>query len=366
MGKRRVPLPAAGAGEKRTGRRALAGLLALLLAALLGGCTSREPEAPQQTPAVEENTAPPAAETPEPAAEEAAPDGGGTITFTEDGVQIDGTGASAIADGVRISTGGSYTVTGGNRRGAISVFAPGRHVQIILNSASLYSGNDSPLSIVSAGDVELVLAAGTENSVESRAEDDGAVHSEAPLTISGEGTLSANNPKSVGILVRNNLTIAGGRLILTALEDGIRLSSGALAVTGGSVYLNAQINGINAQRNMDVSGGTVFSFGGNQNNGSGLLLGGALNVTGGSITAAGAFPPKAPAPGQPSVSFEFPKQTSGTTFAVTDAAGAAVTTLEVPGESRALFYSGPGLQPETEYTLTADGTPVVSAFSTGA
>lgn len=343
-------------------KRVLICLLAVLAATVwLSGCSSPRP-APAATEAPE--TASPETTAPESAAPtpEEVPDGAATITFGADGAAIDGTGAHIVGDGVRIDTGGSYTLTGDNGHATVSVFAPGKHVQIVMNTAALYNGNGPALEFSSAGSVELVLADGTENRIETRFDEDGALHSEAPLTISGGGTLTLASPSGNAMLVRNNLTIAGGSLMLSALLDGIRLSGGVFTMNGGRLFINAQTNGINAQRDIVIAGGSVFSFGGVQNNGNGFLAGGQLTIQGGSVVGAGSFAKKSAGP-QAGVTFEFPKQAAGSSFTVSDGAS-SLASFEVPGASRALLYSDPQVQSGAEYSLTVDSNVIATAAGT--
>lgn len=293
----------------------------------------------------------------EPASTEAA-DGGGTIVFSEDGVQIDGTGASLVADSVRISTGGSYRVTGGNGHATVSVFAPGKSVQIILDGATLYNGNGPALSFDSAAAAELVVS-GAESTIDSRAADEGALRSEAPLTITGDSTVLVTNAAGSAILVRNDLNIAGGHLLLTAPVDGIQGSGGSITISGGNVYVNAKTNGISSKRDIILAGGATFAFSGDQNNGSGLLAGGSVTVTGGTVVSTGAFVKKA-AGSQPAVIFQYPEQPGGTTFTL-NSSEAAVTTVEAPTDSKTMLYSAPELEPGALYALLAEGTVVSEA-----
>lgn len=310
-----------------------------------------------------------------PAPENPAPQGGGTITFGEGEPVLEGSGARIVSDGIRIEAGGSYTLRGNGGYAAVSVYAPGQSVQLILDGVSLSSSDGPALSIDLAASAEIVLG-GAESSITSSARTSstatpvpaqfnsatgGALHSEAPLTVSGEGTLMVTAIDEHAIQVRNNFTQAGGRLLVQSRADGIRVSNGVVSVQGGRLFANAQTNGINSQRDIQIGGGSIFTFGGVQNGGYGLLAGGSVVISGGAVTSTGGFSKKPTGP-QPSLVMNYAEQPDGTTFTVSGPEG-GISTFEVPGDSKSLVFSNPALQPGTEYSLTAADAVVATAVA---
>ena len=215
-------------------------------------------------------------------------DGGSKVTSSSStGVAVDG-------DTVTISAAGTYRLSGSLSDGRIVVAAGEEDtVRIILDGVELGNSSGSPFVVQSADEAIVYLEDGSTNTLTDAASyaDQGeeapnaALYSMADLTIAGTGSLAVNGKSNDGIVSKDGLVMAAGKVTVEAVDDGIRgkdytvLLDGAyqvtaggdgvkadnetdegrgwLLVSGGSLTVNAGDDGVKAFNTLTVSGGTV-------------------------------------------------------------------------------------------------------------
>ncbi|MDR6989508.1 hypothetical protein J2Y66_004025 [Paenarthrobacter nitroguajacolicus] len=215
-------------------------------------------------------------------------DGGSKVTSSSStGVAVDG-------NTVTISAAGTYRLSGSLTDGRIVVSAGDSDtVRIILDGVELGNSSGSPFVVQSADEAIVYLEEGSTNALTDAAtyadqgEDapNAALYSMADLTIAGTGSLSVNGKFNDGIVSKDGLVMAAGKVTVDAVDDGIRgkdytvLLDGAyqvtaggdgvkadnetdegrgwLLVSGGSLTVNAGDDGVKAFNTLTVSGGTV-------------------------------------------------------------------------------------------------------------
>jgi len=166
-------------------------------------------------------------------------------------VCIDLNGMSADAESgvlfsntdITFTQGGIYRLSGTLEGGSIIVSAPSdTALQLIFDGAHI-TGNNTPLSIKSAGKVILSLAENSQNSLTGK---DTALFSNSPLTINGPGTLTVQSESGHGIAVKNTLHIAEGNLSIEAAKNGIsadthlQFDSGIITIHSGGGHENGK------------------------------------------------------------------------------------------------------------------------------
>ena len=176
------------------------------------------------------------------------------LTFSNSHVIINGSGASTLdADHpttVRITTGGSYILTGQCSHGSVIVdVMKGDKVSLIFKGISLYSSDSPVLYVKSAEEVTITLADGTENRLSDGESytyvDDGtvldaALYSKEDLCINGLGKLTVQGSMKHGIVSKDDLTITGGTIEVNAKgvamegKDSVRIAGGKLNLIAGS------------------------------------------------------------------------------------------------------------------------------------
>lgn len=195
------------------------------------------------------------------------------ITLNGASVAIDGAGALADGSLVTISQSGEYRLTGTLNDGQILVNAgDGGEVTLILDGVTLNSSTSAPIYVREAGSVRLVIAEGSENTVndgdeyvyaEGEDEPNAAVFSDVDMLIEGSGSLTVNANFNDGITSKDSLVIQGEPVItVNAADDAIR-GKDALSISGGTYVLNAaEGDGLKADNedadtgNLTITGGT--------------------------------------------------------------------------------------------------------------
>ena len=244
------------------------------------------------------------------------------------GYEIDGTDVS-------ITAAGTYVFSGDCDNGSITVKKGVTGVTIVLNGLTLTNDDSAAITLNKTAEASLIAAAGTTNTVadtEGSNDENAAVKvkSGASLSISGTGTLTVDgnakngikgaadavitvaevklniNAADDGLSCDDELNITGGTLSITAGGDAVKASPdtddtenpdttslGNVTISGGTLTLNATEDGIQADGDLTISGGTfdVTANGGHTTaltddaaSCKGFKAGGALTVTGGTLT----------------------------------------------------------------------------------
>ena len=184
-----------------------------------------------------------------------APDS--VILLEGDSVSAKLRGVSVKDTVVTIGAPGSYTVRGTLNDGRIIVDLkenPGK-VTLFLDGTDISCRTDSAIWLVQAKELNLVLAAGSENRVVSGSEADlasfdetrngAAIFAEDDLDIQGEGSLTVLGYLNNGITCKDDLKIKGGSLSVLAAGNGIRASE-SVTMSGGTVSIQAGNDGLKA------------------------------------------------------------------------------------------------------------------------
>lgn len=242
------------------------------------------------------------------------------------GYEIDGTDVS-------ITAAGTYVFSGDCGDGSITVKKGVSGVTIVLNGLTLTNADSAALTLNKTAEASLIAAAGTTNTVADTAgvNDENAavkVKSGAALAIGGTGTLTVDgnakngikgaadavitvaegklniNAADDGLSCDDELNITGGTLSITAGGDAVKASPdtgenpdttslGNVTISGGTLTLNATEDGVQADGDLTISGGTfhVKTNGGHTTaltddsaSCKGFKAGKTLTVTGGTLT----------------------------------------------------------------------------------
>ena len=259
------------------------------------------------------------------------------ISFTDSAVTADGKYSGYEIEGtdVSITAAGTYVFSGDCDDGSITVKKGVTGVTLVLNGLTLTNADSAAITLNKTAEAALIAAAGSENTVADTAgaNDENAavkVKSGASLSLSGTGTLTAcgnvkNGIKGAsdavitvdeltlnieaaddGLSCDDELTIKGGRVNITAGGDAVKASPdtddaenpdttslGSVTISGGTITLEAAEDGIQADGDLTISGGTfaVTANGGHTTTLSdedasckGLKAGKTLTVSGGTFT----------------------------------------------------------------------------------
>lgn len=241
------------------------------------------------------------------------------------GYEIDGTDVS-------ITAAGTYVFSGDCDNGSITVKKGVTGVTIVLNGLTLTNDDSAAITLNKTAEASLIAAAGTTNTVadtEGSSDENAAVKvkSGAALAIGGTGTLTVDgnakngikgaadavitiaevklniNAVDDGLSCDDELNITGGTLSITAGGDAVKASPdtgenpdttslGNVTISGGTLTLNAAEDGMQADGDLTISGGTfhVKTNGGHTTtltddsiSCKGFKAGKSLTVTGGTV-----------------------------------------------------------------------------------
>ena len=201
------------------------------------------------------------------------------IVLADDGITIDGPGASADGSTVTITAAGTYRLSGALTDGQVRVdTADTEPVQLVLEGIDVASSLTAPLYVVAAEDVLIYLEADSHNRlvdavtyVYASAEEDepnAALFSKADLAIEGPGSLAVEGRAYDGIASKDSLRVAGGVVTVQAADDGVR-GKDEIAFDGGTWTVTAGGDGLKSDNDEDDTRGTI------------VVTGGALDVTAG-------------------------------------------------------------------------------------
>ena len=216
------------------------------------------------------------------------------VNITLNGTTAESDSANVTVDGSTVTiTGEGVYVLSGTLKGQIVVDAEGAKVQLVLKGATITSDSSAAVYVKQADKVFLTLAQGTENTLSTtgafvQSDDnkvDAVVFSKDDLTLNGTGSLSVTTENGHGIVSKDELTLAGvtltvsasghalsgkdsvcvasGTYTLTAGKDGIHrenaddASKGYIVIEDGSFTINAQGDGLDASNVVQMDGGKL-------------------------------------------------------------------------------------------------------------
>lgn len=192
------------------------------------------------------------------------------ITFTDNGVEINGSGAVADGTVVTITDAGVYLLTGSCQDGQVLVeLDKTEKAQLVLSNLVLHCENSAPLYVLSADKVALTLAPDTQNSFSDgkaytaafEKQPNACICSRDDLVINGTGTLNVQGNFNNGIGTRNDLRITGGNITVSAVKNALK-GNDSVAILTGHITLTAGKDAIKADTADKAGKGYVYIAGG--------------------------------------------------------------------------------------------------------
>ena len=191
------------------------------------------------------------------------------ITLSDEGIAIDGTGATADGSVLTISAEGTYILSGALSNGRIVVSCTdGEKVQLVLSGVDIHCEDYAALYVEEADKVFVTLAEGTENTLSDGAEyalEDGdnvdaTVFSRADITFNGAGTLAVTGNYNHAIVSKDDLAVTGGTYTITAVGHGLN-GKDCVKISGGTFSIDAGSDGIQSDNDEDAGRGYVYITG---------------------------------------------------------------------------------------------------------
>ncbi|MBQ9032380.1 MAG: carbohydrate-binding domain-containing protein [Parasporobacterium sp.] len=183
------------------------------------------------------------------------------ITLTGDSAKISGNGAYCLEGDLIIAGGGYYVIEGTLDDGSIIVDAyESSKVWIRLNGADVYCSDNAALIVKQAEKVFVTLSEGTQNrfaggsdySEEALQDNVNAViYARDDLTINGSGSLTVTGQYRQGIVAKDDLTITGGTIAVSAPKDGIHVND-SFSFCDAALEILAEDDGIVQERDEEI------------------------------------------------------------------------------------------------------------------
>lgn len=302
---------------------------------------------------------------------------GGTATLT-----AEGDGISAATD--TVVTGGTITVSSGGGAGASladDVSAKG------IKSGVITVIEDGTISVSAADDaVHSNLAVHISGGVLSLASGDDGIHADSALLIAG-GSIDVTESEEG--LEAAAIEITAGATTVRSRDDGINASGGtdtaesaeadaaqpqpggpgeesggsqSVLISGGSLVIDADGDGLDSNGTAEITGGTVVVHGPTGNGNGALDVDGSFTVSGGVLLAAGSTgmvvsPDTDSAQGWISGTLDS-SQPAGTTVQVLDADGTVLATFAGEKAFQSVVFSSAAITTGETYTLAVGGSAV--------
>ena len=200
--------------------------------------------------------------------------------------------------------------------------------------------------------------------------DDG-VHSDTNLVVNG-GTITVED--SYEGIEAGVITINDGEISVQSSDDGFNasttLTDPEIIINGGNIYVNADGDGIDSNKNITVNGGTLYVDGPSEDMNSAIDIGsenqGIFVVNGGTVTAVGSSGMLENADEtstQQTITYVFDETLeAGTTITISDSTGKEVASMTLAKSAKAVTYSSSELVSGETYTFTAgDQTGEITA-----
>ncbi len=289
----------------------------------------------------------------------------GEVTATialGDTTTITGTGATVTDDGVDITAGGTYQVSGTLTDGMIHVNTPDAAVTLVLDGATITNADGPAIYVEAASEVAVDTTTGTTSVLTDggESEQDAALYSVPTVVLGGDGTLIVDATYE-GISSTVDIRVESGTVRVVAEEDGLNANEDGVSditISGGSLYVQtASGDGIDSNGTIHISGGTTVSYGGLADANSGLDADGEITITGGTLVATGSMMGM---PGdtstQESVYVSFGGTQAAGTLASIQASGTEVLTIAPVVDFQTLLYSAPDLADGVTYDVYLGGS----------
>src|SRR5574344_2143033 len=254
------------------------------------------------------------------------------VTLSSTGFTVTANTVCATVSGttLTITCGGTYVLSGTLSNGQIQVNTTDTNsVDLVLNGVYLANTANSPIYVISADKVKIDLADGSVNVLSDAPNytyidavdsvPSACVYSKDDMTIKGTGTLYVNGNFNNGIHTKHDLNLngtptvyikavnhalkgkysidaTGGTYYLTTTEgDAVQAdhetetNKGYVQFEGGTFYIDAAADGVDAYRYVQVNDGTLDIYAGNGSldtsaSHKGLKSSGKVNVVGGKVS----------------------------------------------------------------------------------
>lgn len=216
------------------------------------------------------------------------------ITLTGESATCEGDGVTVDGGNITITSEGTYLITGELTDGMITVDVNNSEkVQLVLAGCTISNSENACIYVKQADKVFLTLASGTENSLTSSAYEeldgnhiDACIFSKEDLTINGSGALTVEAGEGHAIVSKDDLKVTGGTIVIAAEGQGLS-GKDSVCIADGEITITSGKDGIHAENEDDTDEGYVYIADGTitiTSDGDGISASAVLQIDGGTFT----------------------------------------------------------------------------------
>ena len=238
---------------------------------------------------------------------------------------------------------------------------------LILNNVTIKSSTTAGIAQIGSGTLVLKILSGSSVALEdakgASTDYDACIYSAGHLKIEGSGSLSVTGQQSEGEGIAteaNDMTINGNVTIkVVSADDGLNAGGegGLITISGGFLTIQAGGDGIDSNKNLRITGGTVYSMGSSAGGDAGIDTDDGYSIEGGTVVALGSDMLETPQTSSTQITLCFnldSRISSGTIVSVTDRSGKMVVSFKALEEFSTLIISTSTLKAGT-YKLYSGG-----------
>lgn len=197
------------------------------------------------------------------------------IVLSDEKIVVDGTGVTISDNTIKISTSGTFYITGSISNGNVLIEAGKEDdVQLVLDNASIASKETAPINGIKAKKLTITLFENSINTITDsnnytvltdteKEEPNATIFTKTDLVINGTGKLIVNSNYLDGIATKDTLKILNTNIEIIAKDDGIRGKDYVL-MNNSNIKITSEGDGIKSTNDKDetlgyikIEGGTI-------------------------------------------------------------------------------------------------------------
>lgn len=264
-----------------------------------------------------------------------------------------------------ITESGTYTISGKFSHSLI-INAPNQSVELILDNVKIASIDTAAIIGLSAKQIAITTAKGSINNLSDGGNSsyDGCIFSNAELIFDGEGILNIKGQQNEGEGIateNNNITINGSIIAIESVDDGLNAGGddgGTITINDGTLYINADGDGIDSNKNTVINGGTIFTIGSDTGGDAGIDTDEGYAINGGTIVALGSDMLEKPLSSskQQSLTYSLSSKIAQDTIVSIIKDNETILSFSAPKSFRTIVVSKTGINAEDAYSIYTNGS----------
>ncbi|MBP1586897.1 MAG: carbohydrate-binding domain-containing protein [Clostridia bacterium] len=188
------------------------------------------------------------------------------IVLSGRGIAAEGEGISVEGGTVTVTAGGTYIVRGDLAGGGVVVKASKEaDVKLVLDGVNIENDGFAALYVFSANNVIVTLAEGSENRLATKGDFvqidennvNACVYSKDDIAFNGGGRLVVSCDSGHGIAAKDDLTVSGTGIEITAGNHGINVND-SIKIDGASITVKSGKDALHCENTEDISLGNIY------------------------------------------------------------------------------------------------------------